>query len=77
MALLAAATTASAKVKLQPLFSSNMVLQQQTQAPIWGEAMAGKTVTVVTSWDNISYQTKADSQGRWRVKVKTPAAGGP
>ena len=77
MALLAAATTASAKVKLQPLFSSNMVLQQQTQAPIWGEAMAGKTVTVVTSWDNISYQTKADSKGRWQVKVKTPAAGGP
>ena len=77
MALLAAATTASAKVKLQPLFSSNMVLQQQTQAPIWGEAMAGKTVTVVTSWDNLSYQTKADSQGRWQVKVKTPAAGGP
>ena len=77
MALLAVATTASAKVKLQPLFSSNMVLQQQTQAPIWGEAMAGKTVTVVTSWDNISYQAKADSKGRWQVKVKTPAAGGP
>ena len=74
--LLTAAASADAKVNLQPLFSSNMVLQQQTQAPIWGEAMAGKTVTVVTSWDNISYQTKADSQGRWRVKVKTPAAGG-
>ena len=28
--------TLSAQVKLLPIFSDNMVLQQQTQAPIWG-----------------------------------------
>ena len=27
--------TLSAQVKLLPIFSDNMVLQQQTQAPIW------------------------------------------
>ena len=26
-----------AKVKLQPMFSDNMVLQRNTSAPIWGE----------------------------------------
>ena len=30
--------TLSAQVKLLPIFSDNMVLQQQTQAPIWGES---------------------------------------
>ncbi|MBQ6162645.1 MAG: 9-O-acetylesterase [Prevotella sp.] len=75
--LLAVATTVSATVKLQPLFTSNMVLQQQTGAPIWGEAQPGKNVIVTTSWDNVTYQATADSNGKWLVKVYTPKAGGP
>lgn len=66
-----------AKIKLQPLFSSNMVLQQQTSAPIWGEATPGKTVTLITSWDKQRYKTTADSKGKWRIAVNTPKAGGP
>lgn len=75
--LLAMPLAGQAKIKLQPLFSSNMVLQQQTQAPIWGEASPNKKVTVTTSWNQKRYQTKADAQGRWRLSVETPAAGGP
>lgn len=75
--LCAAATVADAKVKLLPLFSDNMVLQQQTQAPLWGEAKPGKKVTVTTSWNHRQYTTKADANGRWRVDVSTPQAGGP
>ncbi|MBR1518083.1 MAG: 9-O-acetylesterase [Prevotella sp.] len=71
------ALSANAQVKLLPIFTDNMVLQQQTQAPIWGETKAGKSVVVTTSWDNVSYQSKADAKGRWQVKVKTPKAGGP
>lgn len=72
-----AATAAHAQVRLQPMFSDNMVLQQQTQAPIWGEAMPGKTVRVTTSWNQQTYEAKADASGRWSVRVATPAAGGP
>ena len=36
--------TLSAQVKLLPIFSDNMVLQQQTQAPIWGESKPNKKV---------------------------------
>ena len=68
---------AQAKVRLHPLFTDNMVLQQQTQAPLWGEAKPGKKVTVTTSWDNRRYTVKAGADGKWRVDVQTPTAGGP
>lgn len=66
-----------AQVKLQPLFSSNMVLQQKSTVPVWGEAKPGKKVMLTTSWDNKQYQTVADTQGEFRFDVETPAAGGP
>ena len=45
-ALLMLSGTISAKVVLPPMFSDNMVLQQQADAPIWGEAKPMKTVKV-------------------------------
>ncbi|MCF6357994.1 MAG: hypothetical protein L3J54_09340 [Draconibacterium sp.] len=66
-----------AEVKLPAIFGNNMVLQQQTDAAIWGTAKADKTVKVTTSWNKKSYSTKADSDGNWKLKVETPAAGGP
>lgn len=68
---------ANAKVRLQPMFSDNMVLQQQTSAPLWGEAAPNKLVTLTTSWDGHSYSVKADSKGQWKINVSTPKAGGP
>jgi len=64
----------SAKVELHSLFTDNMVLQQQSDVPIWGKAAADRKITVTTSWDNVSYTTLSDSQGRWEVKMKTPKA---
>lgn len=66
-----------AQVKLGSLFTDNMVLQQQTQAPIWGWDDAGKGVSVTTSWNNKTYKTTAASTDKWMVKVATPAYGGP
>lgn len=67
----------TAQVKMVPVFSDNMVLQQQSDAPIWGEAKPGKNVSVSTSWDKATYTAVADDAGKWAVKVKTPKAGGP
>ena len=67
----------SAKVKLPQFFSDNMVLQQQTECNIWGKADANKDVIIITSWDNEEYVARADSKGDFKVKVKTPKAGGP
>lgn len=66
-----------AKIRLQPMFSDNMVLQQQTNAPFWGEAKPGKAVTLVASWDGKKHTTIADANGHWKLMVATPKAGGP
>ncbi len=68
---------AQAKIRLPSLIGPNMVLQQKTQAPLWGWARAGSAVSVITSWDKKVYATKADATGNWRVTVATPAGGGP
>ena len=67
----------SARPVLSPLFSDNMVIQQQTDAPIWGEAKAGKTVKVTASWDGQTVTITADAKGKWRTSLHTPKAGGP
>ena len=38
-----------AKVKLPHLIGDNMVLQQQTEARLWGWAKPGQTIKVTTS----------------------------
>ncbi len=69
---------ASAEVTLQPIFSDNMILQQQTQAPIWGQSSAANgTVSITTSWNNQTVKTKVDADGNWGVAVETPSYGGP
>ena len=66
-----------AEVKLPAIFGENMVLQQQTDVAIWGAASKNSTVKVITSWNKKSYSVKAGSDGKWSLKVSTPAAGGP
>ena len=63
-----------AKVRLPHLVSDNMVLQQQSDARLWGWAEPGKTVKVTVSWNNETYTTKADGEGKWKLSVKTPEA---
>ena len=67
----------SATLWLPSVFSDNMVLQQRSEAMIWGWTTATSAkVKVVASWDHKTVETQA-YQGRWAVKLPTPAAGGP
>jgi len=70
-------STLKAEIKLPTIFGDNMILQQQTDASIWGWAKAGAQVRVKTSWNNKTYTIKSEQDGKWSVKVATPAAGGP
>lgn len=63
---------ARAKVELSPLFTDNMVFQQNCQAPVWGKAEPGATVKVCPGWTKRIYAAKADSEGKWFLKVDTP-----
>jgi sialate O-acetylesterase len=66
-----------AEIKLPAIFGNNMVLQRETDVPIWGTADKNATVQVTTSWNDKKYETKADSSGRFKLKVATLKAGGP
>ena len=72
--LLLCAASLQAKVRLPHVIGDNMVLQQNTQARLWGWAKPGKTVKVSVSWSDITYSAKAGKDGKWLVSVATPAA---
>ncbi|WP_299669105.1 sialate O-acetylesterase [uncultured Polaribacter sp.] len=65
-----------ANVTLHALFSDHMVIQRETEIPVWGWADPFEKVEVLGSWGKkASTATKAD--GSWMVNLKTPKAGGP
>ncbi|PTT04095.1 9-O-acetylesterase [Pedobacter sp. HMWF019] len=64
-------------VVLPSVFSYNIVLQQKTNAAIWGKAKAGAKITVIPSWNLERYTGIADANGNWKIKVLTPSYGGP
>ena len=65
---------ASAAIVLPKVLGSNMVLQQNSEVNLWGKADANKKVTIIVSWQKGKIQTVADGDGKWAVKVATPAA---
>lgn len=72
--LLLTSVMAWGKVTLPDIVSDNMVLQQQTQARLWGWAEPQTEITVHTSWNEKTYLTRTDEKGRWLATVDTPAA---
>ena len=66
-----------AKVRLASVFGSDMVLQRQCEAPLWGWAEPGAEVAATGSWDGSTVRTRCGADGKWMLKLKTPDAGGP
>ena len=76
--VLIAAAISYADVKLPAVISDNMVLQQKTDATIWGWADPGEKISVKAPWQwFFGSSTTADKDGKWQLKLKTPKAGGP
>ena len=65
------------ELRLPSVIGDHMVIQQQSKVPLWGWAPAGEKVAVHGSWMKSPISDKADSEGRWKVDIKTPKAGGP
>lgn len=66
----------SSKIVLPSLIGDNMVLQQKTDAMIWGKATPGSSINISTSW-NESSSSVTGKNGKWAVKIPTPVYGGP
>ena len=62
-------TAVIADVRLPEIFNDNMVIQRDTNAPVWGWAKPGEKVTVTGSWGK-SAKTTTAKDGKWVVKVQ-------
>ena len=69
--------SSSAQIELSNLFSDNMVLQQESHVNIWGKAKKNQELIIYTSWSSKIIRTIVKDDGSWKVKIKTPSAGGP
>lgn len=73
--VLPAAAQETAKPFLHPLFSSNMVLQRDIAAPVWGWTEPGAEVTVSVA--GLTATATAGADGKWLARVGPLSAGGP
>ena len=73
--LMLLAGSLTAQVKLSPIFSNNMVLQQGIEIPVWGWASAGEKVTVTLEKGKAT--AKANKEGKWTLKLPAMNYGGP
>jgi sialate O-acetylesterase len=60
---------------LPSIIGNNMIVQQQTDAAIWGWDKPGTTVTVTFRGSKVS--TQAELDGKWIARVPSGKAGGP
>ena len=61
-------------IRIPYILRDNMVLQQNTDANIWGWAEPGAIIKVTVSWSDAVYKTTTREDGLWKVAVATPAA---
>jgi sialate O-acetylesterase len=66
-----------ATITLPAVISSNMVLQQQTRAKLWGWGNPTEKVFITGSWNAKTDSTVVTGDGKWELFINTPAAGGP
>lgn len=70
-----ASSPALCEVQLHPLFQDHLVLQRQSDSPIWGQANPGEEVKV--SFRGSEMSGVAGPDGNWKVEIPTGEAGGP
>lgn len=66
-----------ANIRLPNVINNNMVLQQQSNATLWGWAEPGEKIFIITSWDSKTDSVVTTRDARWQLQVTTPKAGGP
>ncbi|MGM0620010.1 MAG: sialate O-acetylesterase [Bacteroidota bacterium] len=67
--------TSKAEVTLPKIFSSNMVLQQGIEIPVWGWADSGERIRITFNYETV--RTRAGNDGNWMVKLPVQKYGGP
>lgn len=66
-------TINNSRLVLPKVISSNMILQQDSTAKIWGKSAPNKSVEVSSDW-TINQTVTSDDQGNWLVEIPTGIA---
>ena len=61
----------TADIRLPAVIGDNMVLQQQTDVLLWGEASPRCNITLEPSWSQSVYTTRTDDDGNWKITLPT------
>lgn len=77
LGMLACTSNVFAFIRLPAIMSSNMVLQQNSKATLWGWADPSERFTIILSWKNEPDVVTAQNSGKWKAQISTPPAGGP
>lgn len=71
------ASSASAQITPSPIYTDGMVIQQKTDAAIWGDAPAATHITIIASWaPSDTIRTFTAPGGHWSAMLRTPPADG-
>lgn len=73
--VLMAFQTAFCNVRLPRLISDGMVLQRDADVKVWGWADANEKITI--NFNDKTYNTTADANGKWTITLSSLKAGGP
>ena len=63
------------KFSVNPMFNNEMVLQREMPVPVWGKGIPGEIISVEV--DKKKYTATVNKKGKWMVKIKPLAVGGP
>jgi sialate O-acetylesterase len=72
-ALCLLAVSAQAQLKVHPLFTDHVVLQQNVAVPVWGTAAKGEKISIVFQGKTLT--TTANAKGEWEIKLPATTAG--
>ncbi len=75
--LMLVTTTCYARIWMPTFFSSNMVMQQQTECRLWGKATPNTKIKITLPWQKQIITATSDVDGKWKTSIQTPTAGGP
>jgi sialate O-acetylesterase len=67
------ATVYGQSLILPSVLSSNMVMQQDMQAALWGWGAPNESVQISASWGQTA-NAATDASGKWSTKIQTPKA---
>lgn len=71
--LIAGFTQAGESFRFASIFSDNMVLQQKSDVCLWGYSDPNEQLFLTCSWLNQRLALKSESDGNWKISVKTPS----